>query len=153
MTTSAHAIILFDGVCNFCNGSVNWIIRRDRRGYFRFAALQSDVGARLQLEYGLDPSALDTMIVIEGGKVYPKSTAALRIVRLLRPWPWAALYALIAVPRPVRDFAYDWFARRRYRWFGKREECIVPSPEVRERFLADGGGGSESEGCSDAAVL
>ncbi len=153
MSEENHAIVLFDGVCNFCNRSVNWIIRRDRRGYFRFAALQSDVGADIQRQYGLDPDVLDTLVLIERGRAYTKSTAGLRIVRLMRRSPWAALYALIAVPRPVRDFAYDWFARRRYRWFGKRDECIVPSPEVRERFLADGGGGSESEGCSDAAVL
>jgi predicted DCC family thiol-disulfide oxidoreductase YuxK len=130
-----HAIVLFDGVCNFCNGSVNAIIRRDKRGYFRFAALQSDVGAQLQQQHGLDPSALDTLVLIEGGKVYTKSTAALRIARLMRRWPWPALHALVAVPRPARDFAYDWFARRRYRWFGKRDECMVPSADVQERFL------------------
>jgi len=133
---SPHAIVLFDGVCNFCNGSVNAIIRRDKRGYFQFAALQSDVGARLQRQYGLDPSALDTLVLIEGGRVYTKSTAGLRIARRLR-WPWPALYAHLAVPPPVRDFVYDWFARRRYRWFGKRDECVVPSLEVRERFLTD----------------
>jgi len=133
---SPHAIVLFDGLCNFCNGSVNGIIRRDKRGYFRFAALQSDVGAERQERYGLDPSALDTLVLIEGGKVYTKSTAGLRIARRLR-WPWPALYAHLAVPPPVRDFVYDWFARRRYRWFGKRDECVVPSLEVRERFLTD----------------
>jgi predicted DCC family thiol-disulfide oxidoreductase YuxK len=75
-------------------------------------------------------------VVVERGGVYTKSTAALRIVRRVGGL-WPALYALIVVPRPVRDFAYDWFARRRYRWFGKRDECMVPSPEVRERFLTD----------------
>jgi len=132
----SHTIVLFDGVCNFCNRSVNWIIRRDKRGHFRFAALQSDAGAALQERSGLDPSALETLVLIEGGKVYVKSTAALRIVRRVG-WPWRALYALIGVPRPARDFAYDWFARRRYRWFGKRDECMVPSPAVRERFLSE----------------
>ena len=136
MPRSSHAIVLFDGVCNFCNRSVNWIIRRDKRGYFRFAPLQSEIGEELQQQYGLDPSALDTLVLIERGKVHVKSTAALRIVRRLSS-RWRALYMLIAVPRPVRDFAYDWFARRRYRWFGKREECMVPSPKVRERFLVD----------------
>jgi predicted DCC family thiol-disulfide oxidoreductase YuxK len=133
---SSHAIILFDGVCNFCNRSVNWIIRRDKQGYFRFAPLQSEAGEALQERYGLDPSALDTLVLVEGARVYVKSTAALRIVRRLS-WPWQWLYGIIAVPRPVRDFAYDWFARRRYRWFGKRKECMVPSPKVRERFLSD----------------
>jgi len=136
MTTDVHAIVLFDGVCNFCNRSVNWIVRHDARGYFRFAALQSDVGGELQQRYWLDPSALDTLVLIEGGKVRVKSTGALRIVRRVG-WPWWPLYALIAIPGPARDLAYDWFARRRYRWFGKREECMVPSPEVRERFLKD----------------
>jgi predicted DCC family thiol-disulfide oxidoreductase YuxK len=123
-------------VCNFCNRSVNWIIRRDKPGGFRFAPLQSQAGEALQKRYGLDPSALDTLVLVERGKVYVKSAAALRIVRRLSS-PWRAVYALIAVPRPVRDFAYDSFARRRYRWFGKRDECMVPSPKVRERFLTD----------------
>jgi predicted DCC family thiol-disulfide oxidoreductase YuxK len=123
-------------VCNFCNRSVNWIIRRDKPGDFRFAPLQSTAGEALQERYGLDPSALDSLVLIEGGKVYVKSAAALKIVRRLSS-RWRVLYALIAVPRPVRDFAYDSFARRRYRWFGKRDECMVPSPKVRERFLVD----------------
>ena len=147
-----HPIVLFDGVCNFCDASVNWIIRRDERGHFRFAALQSDAGTALQERYGTDPTALDTLVLVEDGRVYVKSTAALRIVRRLRS-RWRALYALVAVPRPVRDFAYDWFARRRYRWFGKREECMVPSPEVRERFLDAGDGGSEGEARSDTGAL
>jgi predicted DCC family thiol-disulfide oxidoreductase YuxK len=134
--SDSHPIVLFDGVCNFCNRSVNWIIRRDRRGRFRFAALQSEAGTALQERHGLDPSALDTLVLVEDGRVYVKSTAALRIVRRLRS-RWRALYGLIAVPRPVRDFAYDWFARRRYRWFGKRDECMVPTADVRERFLTD----------------
>jgi predicted DCC family thiol-disulfide oxidoreductase YuxK len=131
-----HAIILFDGICNFCNRSVNWIIRHDPGGYFRFAPLQSEAGARLQEEFGLDASALDTLVLIEGGRTYVKSTAALRIVRRARS-PWRVLYALIVVPPPVRDYAYDSFARRRYRWFGKRDECMAPSTAVRERFLTE----------------
>ena len=90
----------------------------------------------MQKEYGLDATSLDTLVLVEDGKVYTKSTAALQIVREL-DGPWRALYAFIAVPRPVRDFAYDWFARRRYRWFGKRDECMVPSAELRERLVAE----------------
>ena len=131
----SNAIILFDGVCNFCNRSVRWIIRHDPRGYFRFAPLQSDTGAKLQQEFGLDPNALDTLVLIEGRRAFVKSTAALRILRRVRSG-WRVVYALIVLPRPVRDFAYDWFARRRYRWFGKRDQCMVPSPGVRERFLS-----------------
>jgi predicted DCC family thiol-disulfide oxidoreductase YuxK len=128
--------VLFDGVCNFCDASVNWIIARDRRRLFRFAALQSAAGEQLQRQYGLDPSALDTLVLIEGGRAYRKSGAALRIVRRLR-WPWPALFGLIAVPAFLRDFVYDLLASRRYRWFGRKDECMVPAPEVRERFLVD----------------
>ena len=137
-------------MCNFCNRSVNWIIRRDKPGDFHFAPLQSLSGEALQGRYGLDPNALDTLVLIEDGNVYVKSTAALRIVRRLSS-RWRALYMLIAVPRPVRDFAYDSFARRRYRWFGKRDECMVPSPKVRERFLVDAV--PEGEMASDDAAL
>ena len=136
LKAESSRIILFDGVCNFCDASVNWIIRRDRRERFRFAALQSPAGERLQREFGLDPSALDALVLVENGRVYRRSGASLRIVRQLR-WPWPLLFGLIAVPAFVRDFVYGWFARRRYRWFGRKDECMVPSPEVRERFLVD----------------
>jgi len=129
-------IILFDGVCNFCNASINWIIRHDKRARFLFAPLQSPAGERLQREHGLDPTALDTMLLIEGGRVYLRSTSALRILRGLT-FPYPLLYAFVIVPHHVRDFFYTAFANRRYRWFGKKDECTVPSPEVRERFLID----------------
>ncbi len=130
----AQPIILFDGVCNFCNASINWIIRRDRRARFRFAPLQSPAGERLQREHGLDPAALDTMLLVDNARAYLRSTAALRIVRDLS-FPWPLLYAFIIVPPPIRDSFYTAFANRRYRWFGKKDECMIPSPEVRERFL------------------
>lgn len=137
MTDSeSHPIVLFDGVCNFCDASVNWIIARDRKGLFRFAALQSPVGERLQQEFGLDPSALDTLVLLDGGRTYRKSGAALRIMRRLR-WPWPVLFGLIVMPAFIRDFAYGWFAQRRYQWFGRKDECMAPSGEVRERFLVD----------------
>ena len=132
----SHPIVLFDGICNFCDASVNWIIARDRRGVFRFAALQSAAGERLQRERGLDPNALDTLVLVEDAGVYRKSGAALRVLRRLR-WPWPIFIGLIAVPPFVRDFVYDFFARRRYRWFGRKEECMVPAPSVRDRFLVD----------------
>ena len=131
-----HPVILFDGVCNFCDASVNWIIARDRRSAFRFAALQSAAGERLQREHGLNPTALDTLVVIEGDRAHRKSGAALRILRRLR-WPWPLLFGLICVPPLIRDFVYDFFARRRYRWFGRKDECMVPNPEVRDRFLIE----------------
>jgi predicted DCC family thiol-disulfide oxidoreductase YuxK len=128
--------ILFDGVCNFCDAYVNFVIRNDRRDYFRFAPLQSEAGARIQTEYGLDPSQLDTFVVIERGKAYLRSTAALNIVRRLGGL-YPMLYAAIVVPRPVRDFLYNWFAKRRYRWFGQKEECMIPAADVKGRFLTE----------------
>ncbi len=114
----------------------NWIIRHDRPARFRFAALQSRAGAAIGRRCGIDPDALDTLVLVEGGKAYTKSTAALRIVRSV-DGAWRVLYGLTIVPRPVRDLLYDWFARGRYRRFGKRAECMAPAPHVRERFLTE----------------
>jgi predicted DCC family thiol-disulfide oxidoreductase YuxK len=132
-------VVLFDGVCNFCHASVNFIIERDRKGYFRFAPLQSDTGRELASQYGLaarnaDAVSIDSLILIEGGKAYTYSTGALRIARHLDGL-WPALYVFILVPRPVRDFLYRSFARYRYRLFGRKDECMIPTPEVRMRFL------------------
>ena len=128
-----HPIVLFDGVCNLCNRSVAYIIRHDQTGGFRMVSLQSTVGRSLQDEHGFDQSAVDTIVLIEGGMAYTKSEAALRIARRLkgpvRYW-WAARF----VPRFIRDAAYDWIGLNRYRWFGRRDECMVPGPGVRERF-------------------
>jgi predicted DCC family thiol-disulfide oxidoreductase YuxK len=131
-----NAIILFDGVCNFCNRSVNLVIKRDRRGYFRFAPLQEPKGAEVARRYGVDPTKLDTFVLVENGRAYRKSGGALRVARRLGG-VYALAFALIIVPPFVRDFFYDWFARRRYRWFGKRDACMVPTAEVRERFLTE----------------
>ena len=129
------AIILFDGVCNFCNGSVNFIIARDPQGYFKFAPLQSDVGARLLAENGVDRIETDSVVLIENGQVYTHSTAALRIARKLSgAWRW--FYYLVHVPRFLRDGAYKLLAKYRYALFGQKDECMLPSPEVRARFLA-----------------
>jgi predicted DCC family thiol-disulfide oxidoreductase YuxK len=128
------AIVLFDGVCNFCNSSVNFILRRDREGIFRFAALQSDAGRKLLAQAGLQHRDLDSMVLIEGGQIAVKSTAALRAARRLPGlWPMAGL--LLAIPRGLRDWGYDAFAARRYRWFGRRDVCMVPTAEIRSRFL------------------
>ncbi|HEX6279753.1 MAG TPA: DCC1-like thiol-disulfide oxidoreductase family protein [Pyrinomonadaceae bacterium] len=139
------AVVLFDGVCNFCDASVNFVIERDREAYFKFAPLQSEAGQKISAEYGLrsetanrtsvnDTVPPDSVILVEDGKAYTHSTAALRIARRLDGlWPWA--YALIVVPRPIRDLFYRLFARFRYRMFGKKDECMVPSPEVRSRFV------------------
>ena len=134
--TAAGPVLLFDGVCNLCNGAVQFIIRHDPAGRFRFAALQSDTGERLLREMGLPPDKLDTLVLVEDGRAHQRSTAALRIARRLSGlWP-ALFYLFIWVPRPLRDLAYDFVARNRYRWFGQRDECMVPTPELRARFLS-----------------
>jgi predicted DCC family thiol-disulfide oxidoreductase YuxK len=128
-------VILFDGVCNLCNASVLFIIDRDPRGRFAFAPLQSDYAAALLREHGWQGDALTTVLLIEDGRVYDRSSAALRIARGLSGlWPLFSVFRI--VPRPLRDLAYDWLARHRYRWFGRTESCRVPTPELRSRFLA-----------------
>lgn len=130
----AKAVILFDGVCNFCNAAVNFVIRHDRRDHFRFAPLQSEAGRALQMEYGVDPSALSTFVLVENGKAYGRSTAALKVARRLG-FPMNMTYAFIIVPRAIRDMAYNFVARNRYKWFGKKEVCMVPDERVRRKFL------------------
>jgi predicted DCC family thiol-disulfide oxidoreductase YuxK len=130
----ATRIVLFDGVCNFCNGSVNFIIARDPRGEFSFAAIQSETGGRLMREAGMDPAECDSVILIEDGNAYVRSDAALRIARRLGA-PWSAAYALTVLPRALRDLVYRLVAENRYRFFGRRDECMLPTPEVRGRFL------------------
>ena len=134
MESRAPAVVLFDGVCNFCDRSVSFIIEHDTGPHFRFAALQSEAARPLLERCGFRPGLLDNIVLVEDGVCYKRSTAALRILRRLSGL-WPLLYALILVPRPIRDAGYDWFARRRYGWFGKRDECRVPSPELRDRFL------------------
>jgi predicted DCC family thiol-disulfide oxidoreductase YuxK len=140
------AVVLFDGVCNFCDASVNFIIEHDKAGYFKFAPLQSQEGTRLANQFGFESAAaerdrpsddlipIDSVILVEDQKAYTHSTAALRILKRLEP-PWSWVYVLVVVPRPLRDWAYRLFARYRYRIFGKKDQCMLPSPEVRARFL------------------
>ncbi|MFQ5505309.1 MAG: thiol-disulfide oxidoreductase DCC family protein [Planctomycetota bacterium] len=131
---SDRPVILFDGVCNLCNGLVNFIIDRDPCARIRFASLQAEPGQSLLRCHGLSTTQFDTLLLIEDGAVHLRSTAVLRIFRLLR-WPWPLLYGCILVPRILRDFVYDRIARHRYPWFGRRESCRVPGPELGERFL------------------
>lgn len=130
-------IVLFDGVCNFCNASVNFIIDRDPEKQFQFAPLQSDVAKDLLRKHGLkvpegDP---DTIVLIDGDHAYQRSGAALRIARRLAS-PWKVMFAFIVVPWFLRDLAYVIIAKNRYRLFGKSDTCRVPSPDIRTRFLA-----------------
>jgi predicted DCC family thiol-disulfide oxidoreductase YuxK len=127
-------VLLFDGVCTLCNGFVRFVIERDPAGRFRFAPLQSAAAARL---LGAVPPPLpDSLVLLEDGRLFTRSTAVLRVARGL-PFPWPLAYVFVAVPRPVRDWVYDAVARYRYRWFGRREVCMVPMPELRARFLED----------------
>ncbi|MFN0139101.1 MAG: thiol-disulfide oxidoreductase DCC family protein [Pyrinomonadaceae bacterium] len=126
-------IVLFDGVCNFCNGAVNFIIRHDRDNKFKFAALQSDKGVELRAKYGIGED-VDSIVVIENGRAYLHSTAALRVAKTLGGI-WLLGYAFVIVPEFIRDWFYRLFAKYRYRLFGKKDVCMIPTPEVRERFL------------------
>lgn len=127
-------IVLFDGVCNLCEGVVRFAIRRDREGVFHFAPLQSEAGERLLEEHGLETLELSTFVVIEADRHWLRSDAALELVRRLpAPWRWLAWLSLL--PRALRDPVYEFVARNRYRWFGRKDACMVPSAEVAKRFL------------------
>jgi len=133
--TTQNGVILFDGVCNFCNGSVNFIIDRDKSGYFKFAPLQSEVGQKLLDQNGIDKTVTDSVVLIEDGKAYTRTTAALRIARKLSGY-WSWFYGFTVVPSFIRDVFYNLFAKYRYKMFGKQEACMLPTPEIRARFLA-----------------
>ena len=127
-------ILLFDGVCNLCTGAVRFVIEKDTRKRFRFASLQSPAAARLMGPTATRGDQLETMILVVGERIYRKSTAALLTARRLDGL-WPLLAVLLAVPRPIRDMAYDWIGRRRYRLFGKRDACWTPDGDVADRFL------------------
>lgn len=127
-------IILFDGVCNFCNGAVNFTIKRDKKATIKFAALQSETGRQLVQQYGFPADDMRSFLFIENGKAYNRSTAALRVCRHLKGL-WPLCYGFIIVPAFIRNGIYDWIAKNRYKWFGERQECMIPTPEVRARFL------------------
>lgn len=131
-----HRVILFDGVCNLCNGLVQFVIDRDPYARFVFAPLQGDEARRLLAARRHAGGDLGTVLLVEDGRVYDRSTACLRIARHLSgAWPLA--YAFILVPRPLRDLVYGWVARNRYAWFGREESCRIPTPELRARFLTE----------------
>lgn len=127
------AIILFDGVCNFCEGSVQFIIKRDKAAYFQFASIQSKIGQELLSQFKV-PTDIDSVILIEQGKAYTESTAALKISRHLNRF-WFLCYPLILLPRFIRDFFYRVIAKNRYRLFGKSDTCMLPTATQRHRFL------------------
>jgi len=127
-------VILFDGVCNFCNAGINFIIRQDKKKIFRFAALQSDAGQNILKQYNLSTENFESFMLIDAGKVYHKSTAGLRVYGKL-PWYWKWTQIFWIAPKFIRDAVYDFLARNRYKWFGKKDECMVPTPEIKNRFL------------------
>jgi len=121
-------------VCNLCSRSVQFILKRDRRGIFRFASLQSPTGQSFLQRSGLPTDVLNSFVLLDNNKTYTRSSGALRVVKKLG-FPWSILYIFWIIPGPVRDRIYDWVARNRYRWFGKKETCWLPRPEWKERFL------------------
>ncbi|MCC6490725.1 MAG: thiol-disulfide oxidoreductase DCC family protein [Candidatus Hydrogenedentes bacterium] len=129
-----HPVILFDGVCNLCNASVQFVIRHDGSGRFRFAPLQSETGRNLLDRCGCAGGDLASVVLVEGDRCYRESTAALRVLRGCDGL-WRMLYVGIVIPRFLRDAMYRLVARNRYRWFGTREQCMIPTPELRTRFL------------------
>ena len=129
-----HAIVLFDGVCHLCTSTVQCIIKRDPHGYFTFASLQSEVGRTLLEEHGLHPDALDTFVLVEGSRCFTRSDAALRVAQHLSGG-WALLRVLSLIPKSIRDWGYTILAQNRYRWFGRKETCTIPSRDLLDRFL------------------
>ncbi len=127
-------VILFDGVCNLCSSSVQFIIKRDRKNLFRFASLQSEFGQQVLKEHHLPANELNSFILLNNGKLYTRSTGALKVVKHLSG-AWPLLYAFIIIPSPIRDGIYNIVSKNRYRWFGKKEACWLPTPELRKKFL------------------
>lgn len=129
-------IVIFDGVCNLCARSVQFILRHESEPRFQFSPLQSAASARILGTYGISAADVDTFVLVSEGKVYTRSTAALRIAKHFKG-AWQLLRIFWMVPRPLRDVLYNFVARNRYAWFGKSETCLVPTPELSARFIDD----------------
>lgn len=127
-------IVLFDGVCNLCNRSMQFILKRDKKKIFRFASLQGEFGQQVLKQHNLPTDDFNSFILLEGDLLYTRSKAALRVLKHLRRG-WQLLYGFIIIPKFIRDGVYKWIARNRYKWFGKRESCMIPAAELRNRFL------------------
>lgn len=130
-------IIIFDGICNLCNRSVQIVIKNDPAGKFMFASLQSEKGQQLLKKFSLPLNEFNSFILVKDDKVYTKSTGALKVAKQLKGG-WWLLYGFIIVPKFIRDAVYNWVARNRYKWFGKREECMLPTPAIKARFIEYG---------------
>lgn len=134
MKSKNHKIILFDGVCNLCNGAVIYIIKRDKKNVFKFAALQSEIGQKLISKFNIDTKKVDSIILVDGEKHYDKSSAALHISKHLSG-AYPLLFGFMIVPKFIRNSVYDYIAKNRYKWFGKKESCMIPTPELKSKFL------------------
>lgn len=128
-------VILFDGICNLCNSSVQFVIQRDADVKFNYAALQSSAGQQILKEHHLPSTDFYSIVLIKDGKVYQRSRAALEIARGLSGL-WPLMYAFVIVPPFIRNGVYNWIAKNRYRWFGEKDECMIPTPELKSRFLS-----------------
>lgn len=131
---STQPVILFDGICNLCNSSVQYVIKHDPVALFKFASLQSETGRQLLKEYGLPENSLNSFVLIQDNKAHTRSTAALKVAKKLKG-PVKLLYGFIIVPAFIRNWVYTLIAHKRYKWFGKRDECMIPSPSLKTRFL------------------
>lgn len=128
------SLILFDGVCNLCNSSVNFIIKHDPKELFLFASLQSDAAKEILLQLNEEKIKMDSILLIEEGEIFEKSSAALRISKKLNKG-FKLLYIFIVLPKPIRNFVYDYIAKNRYKWYGKKDSCMIPTPELKQRFI------------------
>lgn len=134
MASDGQHIIFFDGVCNLCQQSVQFVLAHDKKGIFSFASLQSSFAEQTLIPYGISTVEMNTFILLENNKIYTRSTAALQVIKKLGGL-WPLLYVFIIVPPFIRDAVYKWIARNRYRWFGKQESCWMPREEWKQRFL------------------
>ena len=126
-------VILFDGVCNLCTGSVQFILKRDKEKRFLFASLQSNYGQELLKRYDLPADTFNSFILYQDGKVLTRSAAALEMFQQLKGWKWVKIFRI--VPKFIRDAVYNLIAKNRYKWFGQKNECWLPTPDLKGRFL------------------
>jgi predicted DCC family thiol-disulfide oxidoreductase YuxK len=129
-----HSIILFDGVCNVCTGAVQFVIKKDQKNHFRFASLQSQQGQNILIRHQLPVNDFNSFVLVENEKVYTRSDAALKVTKNLSGL-WPLLYGFIVVPKFIRDGIYNLIAKNRYKWFGKKDSCMIPTPEIMAKFL------------------
>ena len=127
-------LVLFDGVCNLCNSSVQYVIKHDRYNKFKFASLQSDAAKEILLQFNVNNSDLNSIILIDNNKIFKKSLAVLRLLKILGG-VYTLLYIFIIIPKPLRDWVYDYIAKNRYKWYGKKDSCMIPTKELKNKFI------------------